>query len=78
MRLSRRNVFSYLALAAGVAAVAWAVSFRAEEPADLTFCNGVEIKSIDPKVVTGSAEGRVLRGLFEGYAQPPWLMWRSQ
>jgi oligopeptide transport system substrate-binding protein len=49
-------------------ATIWAVSFGTQERADFTFCNGTEIKSIDPAVVTGSPEGRIIRAVFEGLA----------
>lgn len=37
-----------------------------ESPADFTFCNGTEIKTVDPALVTGQPEGRVVWALFEG------------
>ncbi len=61
-----RTLFPYLATAGFAAVVLWAVSFGAIEPADFTFCNGTEIKSIDPAIVTGQPEGRIIRCLFEG------------
>ena len=48
-----------------VAAI-WAMSFAALEPADFTFSNGSEIKTVDPALVTGQPEGRIVRALFEG------------
>ena len=44
----------------------WAISFGTLPPADFTFCNGTEIKTVDPAIVTGAPEGRVVRALFEG------------
>ncbi|HOP77976.1 MAG TPA: peptide ABC transporter substrate-binding protein [Thermogutta sp.] len=44
----------------------WAFWFPHEPPADLTFCNLTEIKTIDPALVTGQPEGRVVWALFEG------------
>ncbi|NMC21483.1 MAG: peptide ABC transporter substrate-binding protein [Thermogutta sp.] len=34
--------------------------------ADFTFCNGTEIKTVDPALVTGQPEGRVVWAVFEG------------
>ena len=50
-------------------ATVWALSFGTLPPADLTFCNGTEIKTIDPAAVTGMPEGRVISALFEGLLQ---------
>lgn len=44
----------------------WAFWFPAEPAADFTFCNSTEIKTIDPALVTGQPEGRVVWALFEG------------
>jgi len=35
-------------------------------PVDLTLCNGDEPQSLDPSIVTGQLEGRIVLGLFEG------------
>ena len=48
-----------------VAATVWAVSFGSLPPADFTFCNETEIKTVDPAIVTGNPEGRIIRELFE-------------
>jgi len=61
-----RRIVALSALALVVAASVWAVSHEAPEPADLTFCNGTEIKTIDPAKVTGQPEGRVVDAIFEG------------
>jgi oligopeptide transport system substrate-binding protein len=61
-----RKLFPYVALAACGAAVAWAVSFSRLPPADFTFVNGDEIKTIDPAKATGAPEGRIINALFEG------------
>jgi len=39
---------------------------QTEPPADLTIINGVEPESLDPAIITGQADGRVVAGLFEG------------
>lgn len=36
------------------------------ERADVVFANGGEVTSLDPQVVTGQAEGRVMNALYEG------------
>ncbi len=64
--LDRRTLFAYTCVGLMVAATVWAVRFPDEPPADFTFVNNTELKSIDPAIVTGQPEGRVLQGLFEG------------
>lgn len=61
-----RNAFPYLAGAAGLIAVIWSISFGTLPPADLSFNNGTEIKTVDPPKATGAPEGRVIDALFEG------------
>jgi oligopeptide transport system substrate-binding protein len=39
---------------------------RSEPPADITIINNVEPESLDPAIITGQADGRVVQGLFEG------------
>jgi oligopeptide transport system substrate-binding protein len=39
------------------------------EPADFTFVNGTEVKSLDPAIVTGQPENRMINALFEGLVQ---------
>ncbi|MDZ7617190.1 MAG: ABC transporter substrate-binding protein, partial [Patescibacteria group bacterium] len=61
----RRNIS--LAIAAiTVGLMAWAVSFGTLPPADFTFCNGDEVKTVDPALSTGQPEGRIIWALFEG------------
>lgn len=66
MLLNARNIVPLGILAALLASLLWAVSFGTLPPADYTFSNNTEIKTIDPAIVTGAPEGRVIRGLFEG------------
>ncbi len=61
-----RSIYPYLALTALLGAAAWALSFGALPPADFTFGNGTEIESIDPAVVTGQPEGRIIQAIYEG------------
>jgi oligopeptide transport system substrate-binding protein len=49
-----------------LAAVAWAVLRVQLPPADFTFVNETEIKSLDPHNVTGEPEHRILQSIFEG------------
>lgn len=49
-----------------IAVAGWTFSLDRLSPADLTFCNGTDIKTIDPATVTGMPEGRVVSALFEG------------
>jgi len=49
-----------------LAAMIWAVSFSTLEPADFSFSNESEIKTVDPALVTGQPEGRIVWALFEG------------
>jgi oligopeptide transport system substrate-binding protein len=58
-------------IAAGVALLffggaVWALRASSLPPADFTFSNLGEIKTVDPALVTGSSEGRVVEALFEG------------
>lgn len=39
---------------------------RHDPPADLTIINGAEPESLDPQIITGQADMRILQGLFEG------------
>jgi oligopeptide transport system substrate-binding protein len=57
---------AYLLIIAAVAAVIWAVSFGQRPPAEFTFCNGDDIKTVDPAQATGQPEGRIIWALFEG------------
>lgn len=59
-------MFPWLALAVGVSATVWAFSLGTLPPADFTFNNETEIKTVDPAHVTGNPEGRIIRSLFEG------------
>ncbi|MCS7239111.1 MAG: peptide ABC transporter substrate-binding protein [Thermoguttaceae bacterium] len=48
------------------AGIAWALRASSLPPADFTFSNLGEIKTVDPALVTGASEGRVVEALFEG------------
>lgn len=49
-----------------LAGVVWALRTSSLPPADFTFSNLGEIKTVDPALVTGASEGRVVDALFEG------------
>ena len=51
---------------AGLGAVAWVVLRAQLPPADFTFVNETEVKSLDPAIVTGVPEHRIIEALFEG------------
>ena len=59
-----------LMLVGGTAAVGWAVLGARLPPADFTFFNESEIKSVDPAIITGHPEGRIAWALFEGLTRP--------
>lgn len=64
-----RKLFPYLALFVGLAGVAWAVSFTTLPPADFSFNNGDECKTVDPAKANGMPEHRLLNAIFEGLLQ---------
>jgi oligopeptide transport system substrate-binding protein len=66
MFFRRRNWFAIFLLVLLAAATAWALAGKSEPPADFTFVNNTEIRSIDPALALGQPEGRVIVGLFEG------------
>jgi oligopeptide transport system substrate-binding protein len=61
-----RNLLGYSVLALLSAGVAWALSFNNIPPADFTFVNQAEVRSVDPQLIAGHPESRVIRALFEG------------
>ena len=69
MHWNAKALFPYLAAACGLGALAWAASFGRLPPADFAFANGTEIKSVDPHIVTGVPEHRIIDGIFEGLCQ---------
>ncbi len=66
MNFRGRNAFVVLLLGLLAAATAWAFSFDPPPPADFTFINETEIKSVDPAVVIGQPEMRIITAIFEG------------
>jgi oligopeptide transport system substrate-binding protein len=67
--VSTRLTFSIVALALAFSGVAWAVYHGRLPPADFTFNNATEIKSLDPALVTGVPEGRIIEAIYEGLVQ---------
>src|SRR4051812_10261166 len=59
-----------LILIAGLVAVGWAVRRSQLPPADFTFGNETEVASVDPALITGQPEARVVYSLFEGLCRP--------
>jgi len=66
MNPTTRRIFPYVVLVLGLVALGWAVNFGTLPKADFTFNNGTEIKTVDPAKATGSPEGRIINGIFEG------------
>jgi oligopeptide transport system substrate-binding protein len=64
-----RMWFLLMMLAAGLAAVAWAVYGSRLPPADFTFINETEVASVDPALITGQPEGRIVLAILEGLAR---------
>ncbi|MDP6717224.1 MAG: hypothetical protein QGF59_01160, partial [Pirellulaceae bacterium] len=66
MGQTSRKWFGIVAGIACVLAVIFSVWQENPAPADYTFSNGTEIKSVDPAIVTGQPEGQIIRGIYEG------------
>ncbi|HMO86150.1 MAG TPA: ABC transporter substrate-binding protein, partial [Lacipirellulaceae bacterium] len=61
-----RQLFPWIVAAELAAGVGWALRGATLPPADFTFCNGTEVKSFDPSIVTGQPENNMVNCLFEG------------
>ena len=61
-----RRVVPFALLGVLVAAAASVTSSARLERADYTMNNGTEVSTLDPAIVTGVPEGRVIRALYEG------------
>ncbi len=66
MPVNARNLFAGLLVAALLAAIVWASLGSGLPPADFTFINSTEVKSVDPQIVNGSPEGNIVNAVFEG------------
>lgn len=69
MAVDSRTLFAVTALGCLLAAILWATMGSGLPPADFTFCNGSEVKSFDPAIISGQPEGNIARCLFEGLTQ---------
>ncbi|TWT30812.1 peptide ABC transporter substrate-binding protein [Blastopirellula retiformator] len=69
MKFPLRYLLPLALLGLTAIALATVLQFSDLPPADFTFANGTEVKSVDPKMVTGVPEGRVIEALFEGLYQ---------
>lgn len=69
MKFPLRYLLPLALLGLTAIALATVLQFSDLPPADFTFANGTEVKSVDPKMVTGAPEGRVIEALFEGLYQ---------
>src|SRR5262249_21135192 len=61
-----RNVLIGFILAGFAVATGLAVSSGTLPPAEYTFVNGSEVKSLDPHTVTGVPDHRIVEEIFEG------------
>ena len=66
MRRIGRLLFPWIAGVAILGSIGWALNRGQLPPADFTFINGTEVKSLDPAIVTGQPENRMINALFEG------------
>ncbi|MEO2048532.1 MAG: peptide ABC transporter substrate-binding protein [Pirellulales bacterium] len=66
MRDQTRRLLPWLVSVACLLACGWVVLRPGLPPADFTFNNQSEVKSLDPAIVTGSPENRVINALFQG------------
>src|SRR5687768_2317099 len=66
MKESARRLFPYVVGVCALGAVAAAVNTRNLPPADFTFNNNTEVKTVDPAKAEGQPERRILDAIFEG------------
>jgi oligopeptide transport system substrate-binding protein len=69
MSLAVRKAFPYVILVLVTIALGYATNFGTLPPADFSFNNGTEVKTVDPPKATGVPEGRVIDSLFQGLLQ---------
>ncbi|MEK6248055.1 MAG: peptide ABC transporter substrate-binding protein, partial [Planctomycetales bacterium] len=70
MHWTTRKLFPYATLFLLIGSTCWALWYSPPQPAEFTFNNLTEVKSVDPARVTGAPEGRLIRMLFEGLYRP--------
>jgi oligopeptide transport system substrate-binding protein len=68
-RISSRGAFLVIVALLVLAAVGYSLSFGTLVPADYTFVNATEIKTVDPAIATGVPEHRILSAIFEGLTE---------
>lgn len=74
-----RTLLGILAVfAAALIVVGLTFSAASEVPADYTFINGTEPKSLDPGLITGQPEGRIADAIFEGLTRRNTLSLRPE
>ncbi|MDZ4819768.1 MAG: ABC transporter substrate-binding protein [Planctomycetota bacterium] len=66
MKIGRQKTIAFAITTLFSAGAIYALSFGTLPPADYTFVNSTEIKTIDPAAATGVPEGRIIWELFEG------------
>lgn len=66
MPVGTRTLFGWGMLVLLLTGIGWATMGTSLPPADFTFNNGTEVRSVDPAIVNGSPEQRVVTALFEG------------
>jgi len=66
MPVNPRTLIGWSMLVLLLAGIAWATLGTSLPPADFTFINGTEVKSVDPAIVNGSPEQRIVTAIFEG------------
>jgi oligopeptide transport system substrate-binding protein len=66
MPVNFRNLIASILFAALLAGMVWSLIGSDLPKADFTFVNESEVKSIDPALVTGQPEGRIVYSIFEG------------
>jgi oligopeptide transport system substrate-binding protein len=62
----RSLISAILLFAAALAIVGFTFSRSTERRADFRFVNGAEPKTLDPDLITGEPEGRIVESIFEG------------
>ncbi|MDO4550777.1 MAG: peptide ABC transporter substrate-binding protein [Planctomycetia bacterium] len=64
--MKAQRFFWIMILLLCVGLLVWAISFGTQPSADFTFCNGDDIKTVDPAQASGQPEGRIISAIFEG------------
>ncbi len=66
MPTNRRTLIAWILLLGAGAGIAWSFLGSDLPPADFTFINPSEVKSVDPSLITGQPEGRIAMAIHEG------------